>query len=400
MVEIKYDYVIVGGGLAGVSTIEGIRERDARGSILLIGEEPYLPYNRPPLTKGLWTGKKKVEDIFVQKDIFYAQRNVEVQRGKKVISVDPENMSVTCNTGTVYRFNKLLLATGGMPKRLQVPGGELPGVVYYRYLDDYLAVHPNAHEGKSVVVIGGGFIGTEIAAALTLKKMKVTMVFPQLRPCYRIFPDYLGNHILKEYRDRGITVLTDDLPAAIEKNGDTFRVHTKKCQELSSDLVIAGIGIEPSTGLAKAAGLTIADGVVVNSFLHTSHPDIYAAGDNANYPDPMFTGAKRVEHWDNAVNQGKCAGRNMAGAQEPYTYMPYFFSDMFDFGYEAVGEIDSRLETRADWQKQNEKGIVYYLKENAIRGVLLCNVWDKVDSARASIRNNEPIILEKPQETV
>ena len=394
MSEKKYDYIIAGGGLAGASAVEGIRERDAKGSILLIGEERHMPYHRPPLTKTLWSGKKQLEDIFVQKEEFYTKQKVTLKRGTKVIAIRPDSKSVTDSTNTTHRFGKLLLATGGMPKRLRIPGGELPGVVYYRYLDDYLDTHPKAQEGKSVVVIGGGFIGTEIAAALTLKKLKVTMVFPASRPCNRIFPDYLGEHILKEYLKRGITVLTGDVPMVIEKKGDAFRVHTKKDNLLEADILIVGIGITPSTELAQKAGLAVADGIMLNSFLQTTHPDIYAAGDNACYPDKWHGAATRVEHWDNALNQGKCAGKNMAGAQEEYTHMPYFFSDLFDFGYEAVGEIDSRLETRAEWQEPNEKGIVYYVKENTIRGVLLCNVWDKVDAARASIRNNEPIIRE------
>jgi NADPH-dependent 2,4-dienoyl-CoA reductase/sulfur reductase-like enzyme len=394
MNEKKHDYIIVGGGLAGASAVEGIREHDAKGSILLIGEEPHLPYHRPPLTKGLWTGKKKVEEIFVQKSDFYSQQNVEVRRGVKVIAVVPETKSVTDNTGAVYGFEKLLLATGGTPNRLRIPGGDLQGILYYRYLEDYLTLEPLAKDGKSVLIIGGGFIGTEIAAALTSRKLKVTMVFPASRPCNRIFPDYLGKHVLKEYLKRGITVLTGDVPMVIEKKGDSFRVQTKKDLLLESDILIAGIGITPSTELAQKAGLAVADGIMLNSFLQTTHPDIYAAGDNACYPDKWRGAATRVEHWDNALNQGKCAGKNMAGAQEQYTHMPYFFSDLFDFGYEAVGEIDSRLETRAEWQEPNEKGIVYYVKENTIRGVLLCNVWDKIDAARASIRNNEPIIQE------
>jgi 3-phenylpropionate/trans-cinnamate dioxygenase ferredoxin reductase component len=396
----KYKYVIVGGGLAGASAVEGIRERDANGSILLIGEEPHLPYHRPPLTKGLWTGKKKVEDILVQQADFYSLKNVEVRRGVRVISLAPETMSVTDNAGTAYGFEKLLLATGGVPNRLRIPGGDLQGILYYRYLEDYLTLEPLAKDGKTVLIIGGGFIGTEIAAALTSRKLKVTMVFPASRPCNRIFPDYLGEHVLKEYLKRGITVLTGDVPMVIEKKGDSFRVQTKKDLLLESDIIIAGIGITPSTELAQKASLAVADGIIVNPFLQTSHPNVYAAGDNTWYPDAQRGVGTRVEHWDNALNQGKLAGKNMAGAEEPYSYMPYFFSDLFDFGYEAVGEIDSRLETRADWQKENEKGIVYYLKENAIRGVLLCNVWDKVDAARASIRNNEPIVQERPQETV
>lgn len=387
----KYDYVIVGGGLAGASAAQGIREVDTKGSVLLIGSEPCLPYHRPPLTKDLWSGKMKLEEIFVQKEDFYAGRNIDVRQGVKVISLDPAAKSVTDSDGREFRFRKLLLATGGAPNRLRIPGGDLDGVIYYRFLDDYLNLNPLVKEGKSVVVIGGGFIGTEIAAALCRRNLRITMVFPEMYPCSRIFHDYLGLHILEEYRNRGITVLADDAPIEIEKKTTLFRVKTKKGGSLETDLIIAGIGISPSAELAQTAGLTVGDGVTLNSFLQTSHPDIYAAGDNAQFTEQQFMTAVRVEHWDNALNQGKCAGRNMAGAREPYAYMSYFFSDLFDLGYEAVGRIDSRLETRADWQKENEKGIVYYLKDGVIHGVLMCNVWGKVDAARISIQNNVPL---------
>lgn len=385
MNEKKYDYIIVGGGLAGASAVEGIRERDMKGSILLIGEEPHLPYNRPPLTKGLWTGKKKVEDIFVQKADYYSQQNVEVRRGVKVISIVPETMSVTDNTGAVYGFDKLLLATGGTPNRLRIPGGDLQGILYYRNLEDYLTLEPLAKDGKSVVIIGGGFIGTEIAAALTLRNLKITMIFPEEYPCAKIFPEYLGQSIIYQYRKRGIAVLAGDIPTSIEKNGGMFRIHTKNARVIEADIVVAGIGISPSTELAKIAGLVIGDGVAVNSFLQTSHPDIYAAGDNTQFPQHWLGTTSRVEHWDNALNQGKQAGKNMAGANESYNYLSYFFSDLFDLGYEAVGEIDSRMQTRAEWQEENLKGIVYYLRDNKTRGMLMCNVWDNVEHARSLI---------------
>jgi NADPH-dependent 2,4-dienoyl-CoA reductase/sulfur reductase-like enzyme len=384
----KYDYVIIGGGLAGASAAEGIREVDTKGSVLLIGSEPRLPYHRPPLTKGLWSGKKKLEDIFVRNEDFYTGQNIDVRHGVKAISLDPTAKSVTDGDGREYRFGKLLLATGGVPNRLRIPGGDLEGVIYYRFLDDYLNLSPLVKEGKSVVVIGGGFIGTEIAAALCQRNLNVTMVFPETYPCSRIFPGSVGIHVLEEYRHRGITVLTGDAPSEIEKRNISFLVKTNRGQTLDTDFVIAGIGITPSAELAQAAGLAVGDGITVNSFLQTSHPDIYAAGDNAQFTEQQFMTAVRVEHWDNALNQGKCAGRNMAGAREPYAYMSYFFSDLFDFGYEAVGRIDSRLETHADWQKENEKGIVYYLMDGVIHGMLMCNVWGKVDAARISIQNN------------
>jgi NADPH-dependent 2,4-dienoyl-CoA reductase/sulfur reductase-like enzyme len=391
MSETKYSYIIVGGGLAGASAAEGIREIDKSGSVLLVGEEPSTPYHRPPLTKGLWTGKKKVQDIFVWKPDFLSGQNIEMKHSTKIVSVNSDAKTVTDASGISYGFGKLLLATGGAPKKLPVPGGDLPAISYYRFLGDYLKVSEQAKDGKSAIIIGGGFIGTEIAAALVQKKLSVTMIFPEDRPCFRVFPDYLGNHILAMYRERGITVLTHDAPVALEEAHGGILVRTKNGLALAADICIAGLGISPETELARGARLTTADGIEVNSFLQTSHPDIYAAGDNAAYPEKTLGKTMRLEHWDNALNQGKLAGRNMAGAQEQYTYMPYFFSDLFDFGYEAVGEIDSRLQTRAEWKEKNVKGIVYYLIDDRIRGVLLCNTWDKVDAARNSIKNNEPI---------
>jgi 3-phenylpropionate/trans-cinnamate dioxygenase ferredoxin reductase component len=387
----NYSYIIVGAGLAGASAAEGIREIDKSGSVLLVGEEPSTPYNRPPLTKGLWTGKKKVQDIFVWKDDFISSHSIEMKHSTKIVSVNPDTKTIMDGAGVTYGFGKLLIATGGIPKRLPVPGGDLAAISYFRFLEDYLKVSEQAKEGRSAIIIGGGFIGTEIAAALAQRNLRVTMTFPEDRPCFRVFPDYLGNHILKMYRDRGITVLTNDLPVAVEEANGGILVRTKSGRALQADICIAGLGIAPETDLARSARLAIADGILVNSFLQTSHPDIYAAGDNAAYPEKTLGKTIRLEHWDNALNQGKLAGRNMAGAQQQYTYMPYFFSDLFDFGYEAVGEIDSRLQTRAEWKEENVKGIVYYLSDDRIRGVLLCNTWDKVDAARNAIKNNEPV---------
>jgi 3-phenylpropionate/trans-cinnamate dioxygenase ferredoxin reductase subunit len=387
----RYSYVIIGGGLAGASAAEGIREIDKKGSVLLIGDEPSKPYNRPPLTKGLWTGKKKVQDIFVWKDDVLSGLNIEMKLGTKIVSINPDAKTVTDASGAAYGFEKLLLATGGAPKRLPLPGGTPAAVTYFRYLDDFVKVNERALAGKSAVIIGGGFIGTEIAAALCQRKLNVTMLFPEDRPCFRVFPEYLAVHILELYRQRGITVLTNDAPVAIEDAKGLCRIRTKNGVVLDADICIAGIGLSPETELAQRARLAVADGIVVNSYLQTSHPDIYAAGDNAAYPEKTLAKTMRFEHWDNALNQGKQAGKNMAGANEHYSYMPYFFSDLFDFGYEAVGEIDSRLTTRPVWQEKNVKGIVYYLKEDKIRGVLLCNVWDKVEAARIAIKNNEPV---------
>jgi len=386
MAEKPYKYVIIGGGLAGAYAVEGIRERDKNGAILLVGSERHLPYDRPPLTKKLWFGKKKLEDIFVHKNGFYDENGVDVRIGTTIASIDAAKRTVTDTAGNAYGYEKLLIATGGIPRKLDIPGGDLEGVCYYRYLDDYLATREKALEGSTAVVVGGGFIGSEIAAALATVKACVTMVFPARYVCDRVFPEELGRAMVGSFEDCGITVITGDKPVSIRREGEGFVTATERIQRLTSDMVIVGVGITPEVGLAKSAGLVVGDGIVVNEFLQTSNADIYAAGDNAFFPYKTLGRSMRVEHWDNAINQGKYAGRNMAGAREPYDYEPYFFSDLFDFGYEAVGDVSSKLETYADWKKENETGVIYYLQDGKVRGAMMCNVWDKVPAARELIR--------------
>ncbi|OPZ81734.1 MAG: Putidaredoxin reductase [bacterium ADurb.Bin429] len=292
-------------------------------------------------------------------------------------------------------YEKLLLATGGMPRALDIPGGDLEGIYYYRYLDDYLSLRPRAVEGATATVIGGGFIGSEIAAALHTVGVHVTMVYPDPSLVARVFPERLGRRLQEHFQERGITIHAGDAPTAIEMSGSTYVTRTKNGQVIGSDLVIVGIGIHPATDLAEQAGLTVENGIAVNERLQTSNPDIYAAGDSASFPYQALDMQTRVEHWDNALNMGKQAGRNMAGASESYTYMPYFFSDLFEFGYEAVGEVDARLDTFADWMTDFETGVIYYLRDGYVRGVMLCNVWEKLDAARALIQRGEKVSPEE-----
>ncbi|MEN6371703.1 MAG: FAD-dependent oxidoreductase [Armatimonadota bacterium] len=394
MPDKSYKYIIVGGGLAGASAVEGIRERDKGGSILLFGSEKHLPYDRPPLTKKLWFGQKKVEEIFVHDSDFYKANNVDLAFDVDVVGVDASGKNVTDSRGDTYPFDKLLLATGGVPRTLDIPGGDLDGIYYYRYLDDYLRLRGEAIEEARAVVIGGGFIGSEIAAALNINEVEVTMIYPEAYIVQRVFPEGLGRAIQDEYIDRGVNIYSSDVPVTIEKQRSVFLTRTKAGALIESDMVIIGAGIIPSIELAEMAGLTIQNGITVNDRLQTSNTDIYAAGDNAYFPYAALGEMMGVEHWDNAINQGKQAGLNMAGADEPYTYMPYFFSDLFDFGYEAVGDINSKLETHADWQKEYDTGTIYYLKDGKVRGMMMCNVWERVEDARSIIRNGRQILPE------
>lgn len=390
-----YDYVIVGGGLAGASAVEGIRERDAVGSILLVGEENHLPYDRPPLSKKLWLGKQKVGDTFLHDRAFYDQHAVTLALGAKAVRLDPAAKTLTTADGKACGYGKLLLATGCKARMLTIPGGDLEGVCYFRGLDDYLRTRSIAAEGKSAVVVGGGFIGSELAAALNINKLNVTMIFPGELLCDRVLPDYLGRAVQRRYQEKGVTILASDRPVSFSKNGSKFITRTGKGEVIESDIVIVGVGVTPEMELARSGGLEVGNGIVVDEYLEASQPDIYAAGDNAFFPYRVLGQPMRIEHWDQALTQGKWAGRNMAGAREPYTYQPYFFSDLFEFGYEATGEVDARLETFADWQKENDTGVIYYLREGKVRGVMMCNVWDKVETARELIRRGETLTPER-----
>ncbi len=380
------DHLIVGAGLAGASAIEGIRERDSKRSITIIGAEEHLPYDRPPLSKKLWFGKKEVKDIFLHDRAFYDRNGVTLFAGRRAVALDVKNKTVNDSKGESHRFEKLLLATGGAPQVLPIPGGDLSEICYYRVLDDYHRMRGEAAQGKSAVIIGGGFIGSEMAAALCINKLNVTMIYPSAHLCDRVFPKDLGLAMERLYQSRGIRILKGQKPASFERKGTRFVVQTSGGEKVEADLVIVGIGIQPAVELAERAGLATGDGIIVNEYLQTIHPDIYAAGDNARFPYQALGQQARVEHWDNALNQGKHAGRNMAGAHETFTYMPYFFSDLFEFGYEAVGEVNSRMETLADWQKPFDTGVIYYLRNSKIRGIMMCNVWKKVEAARTLIR--------------
>jgi 3-phenylpropionate/trans-cinnamate dioxygenase ferredoxin reductase component len=385
MPESYCDYLIVGAGLAGASAADGIREIDKTRTITLLGEEAHRPYDRPPLSKKLWFGKKKVEDIFLHDPSYYERNGITFIPNRRVVAVDVKRKTVLDNQGESRIFGALLLATGGVPRPLQLAGGEPDDLCYYRYLDDFQRLRREAEPGKSAVIVGGGFIGSEMAAALCLNHLNVTLIYPASHLCDRVFPESLGLAMESLFRERGVRILKGDRPAAVTKTGSRYALRTTTGEKLEADLVIVGVGIRPAVELAARAGLSVADGIVVNAYLQTSHPDIYAAGDVAQFPYRGMGPSVRLEHWDHALNQGRHAGRNMAGARQAYAYMPYFFSDLFEFGYEAVGEINPHLDVVTDWQKENEKGVIYYLSEGIVRGAMMCNVWDKVPEARELI---------------
>ena len=377
-----YKYLIIGGGLAGDAATRGICELDAEGSIGLISAEPDAPYMRPNLSKGLWKGRP-IEKIWRR-----TEERAELNLGRKVTALDPQKKSVQDDKGDEYTYDKLLLATGGSPIHLPFGDGN---IIYYRSFQHYQRLRKMADEKEHFVVIGGGFIGSEMAAALTMVGKKVTMIFLEDAISGLVFPNDLAHYLNDFYREKGVEVITNDSVASVQKEGDHIVVQTGSGRRIETDGVVAGIGIRPNVALAQDAGIKVENGITVNERLETSEPDIYAVGDAVNFFHSALGKRVRVEHEDNAVFMGKLAGQNMAGASETYTHTPMFYSDLFEFGYEAVGEMNSKMEVVSDWQEEPfKKGVVYYLDNGRVRGVLLWNVWKQLDNARALLAEMGP----------
>jgi len=379
---LQYRYLIIGGGMTADAAVAGIRTEDGDGRIALISEEPFPPYNRPPLSKGLFKGER-VEQIW--RTVDYEALGVDLYLTTRVVGLDPVAHEATDSTGRVFRFEKCLLATGGEPMRLSVLS--VP-VLYYRTLADYFWLQRNALNAREVAVVGGGFIGSELAAALTLQHKHVHQIVPEPGLLGRVLPEELSANVCDYYRSHGVNVRTRTSVSGARTEGRTIHLETDGGEDIAVDLVIAGVGIRPRTALAEQAGLTVDNGIRVNHELMTSAPDIYAAGDVASVYNRHLDRHVRVEHEDNANAQGMAAGRNMAGAGEPYDYLPFFYSDLFDLGFEAVGRVENTLRTLADWADPFRTGIVYYLDDAGhVDGVLLWNAWDRVEKARSLIES-------------
>jgi NADPH-dependent 2,4-dienoyl-CoA reductase/sulfur reductase-like enzyme len=381
--EHLYDYLIIGAGMTADAAAKAIRKADADAGIGIVGDEKQAPYERPPLTKALWKGDKPVDSIDLGTDrsgaVLHLQRRVEV--------LDRDDRSARDDHGDTYRYRRLLLATGATPRKLPFAGDR---VINYRTLDDYLALRRHATPGAQIAVVGGGFIGSEIAASLAGIGCQVTMLFPGESVGAGRFPAALAKFVDGYYRERGVKLVPGVKVVDGKVDAGGVEVALSDGTTLHADAVVAGLGVTPNTQLAERAGLRVDNGVIVDEQLRSSDADIFAAGDAANFHNAALDRRLRVEHENAAVSMGQHAGRAMTGAGEPYTTLPFFYSDLFDLGYEAVGLLDDRLDVVENWTVPYREGVVYYLDEGRVRGVLLWNVWGQVDAARDLIAERGP----------
>jgi 3-phenylpropionate/trans-cinnamate dioxygenase ferredoxin reductase subunit len=377
-----HDYLILGGGMTGDAAARGIRELDAEGTIGIVSAEAHPPYDRPPLSKGLWKGTEEERIWRGTTDL-----GVDVHTGRRIIRLDPDERSAMDEGESTFTFDKLLLATGGKPRKLR---DAVPQVIYYRTFEDYKKLQKLAQDGESFTVVGGGFIGSEVAAALAMNGKKVTLLFPEVGICRNVLPEEVSVGLVAYYKEKGVDVRPNTQVAAVRRHRDRMLVSVverERTETVHADGVVAGIGIEPAVELAESIGLKVEGGIVVDERMRTTREGIWAAGDVAAVPVPALGRRMRFEHEDHANTTGRHAGRSMAGSDEPLDHLSMFYSDLFDKGYEATGLIDANnLQVVVDWKDPMNEGVFYYLDSGQLRGVMVWGVFGKVDEARALIR--------------
>ena len=379
-------FVIVGASLAGAKAAETLRAEGFDGRVVLIGAENDRPYERPPLSKGYLRGEIAREKVYVHDESFYAANEIELWLDRTAVNLDLSIGVVALDDGRRVRYDRLLLATGAEPRRLSVPGEALDGVLYLRNVADSDALRERLDHGGSVVVIGAGWIGAEVAASARQRGLDVAVIDPVEVPLERVLGAEVGAIYRDIHTDHGVRMLMGTGVAAVEGSTTVERVRTSDGRTIDCDLVVAGVGVQPRAQLATQAGLYVDDGIVVDEYLHTSMPGVFAAGDVARTHYPFYSRQIRVEHWANALHQGPVAARNMLGRSEAYDRLPYFFSDQYEVGMEYAGFAPTwdRVVFRGD--PATREFIAFWMAQDRIVAGMNVSIWDVTDEIQHLIR--------------
>jgi 3-phenylpropionate/trans-cinnamate dioxygenase ferredoxin reductase subunit len=390
-------YAILGGGMVAGYAAKEMAERGlGRGELLIISADSVLPYERPPLSKSFLAGDDSESDILIADDAFYRDHGIDVRPETVVRGVDASTLTLQLEYGDAIRAEQLVIATGARPRRLDVPGGDLPGIYYVRSLDDSRRIRDAYTSAGSAVIIGSGFIGMEVAAVLAQKGAETTILFPGERVWQSFFAPEMSAFFEQYYADRGVRFARGERAARFGGDGRVESVTTASGRTVRSDIVVVGIGVEPVTDVLGGSGLRVEDGVVVDEYLQTEAPGVYAAGDVANYNDVIFQTRRRIEHWDNAVEQGKHVARALLGERVPFVHVPYFFSDVFDLSYEFWGDTTAADDVVYRGDVRTDSFSAWWLRGGRLVAAFLMNRPDEErDLAPRLIEQRAPLTRER-----
>jgi 3-phenylpropionate/trans-cinnamate dioxygenase ferredoxin reductase component len=384
-------FVIVGASLTGAKAAETLRSEGFDGRLVLIGAEHERPYERPPLSKDYLRGELGREQVYVHDEGYYAEHDIELRLGRTAVGLDTSISQVALDDGERLHYDRLLLATGAEPRRLSFPGEALDGVLYLRSVEDSDALRDRLDRGGSVVVIGAGWIGAEVAASARQRGLDVTVIDPLTVPLERVLGAEVGAIYRDIHTDHGVEMLLGTGVAALEGVTEVERVRTSDGRTLDCDFVVVGVGVQPRTALASQGGVDVRDGILVDEYLQTSMPGVFAAGDVARAEHPLYGRGIRVEHWANALHQGPVAARNMLGRREAYDKVPYFFSDQYDVGMEYAGYAPTwdRVVVRGD--PASREFIAFWLLDDRVVAGMNVGIWDVTDHIQNLIRTRATV---------
>jgi 3-phenylpropionate/trans-cinnamate dioxygenase ferredoxin reductase component len=384
-------FVIAGASLAGAKAAEQLRERGFDGRIVLVGSEPERPYERPPLSKEYLRGEAEREKVYVHPDDFYAENQIELMTETTVTAIDPAAATVSLGPGGELHYDKLLLTTGAEPRRLAVPGADLDEIHYLRSVVDSDALRERLSSGGRVAVVGAGWIGSEVAATARQRGAEVTLIDPLPLPNERVFGSEIGEFYRDVHAGHGVNLALGEGCGGFEGDGTVAAVRLSSGRRVECDLVVIGVGVAPRDGLARDAGLSVDNGIVVDEHLQSSVPNIYAAGDVANFHHPFFDTRMRIEHWSNALNGGPAAARSMLGDPAGYDRIPYFFSDQYDVGMEYSGYAPTWERVVFRGERDGGEFIAFWLSEGRVVAGMNVNVWDVNPHVQAIIRSRRQV---------
>ena len=390
MSEQSETFVIVGAGLAGAKAAETLREEGFDGRLVLIGDEPERPYERPPLSKDYLRGEAEGKP-YVHSEGFYEENGIELWSSNAVTALDADRRQLELEREGWLGYDRLLLTTGAAPRRLRVPGADLEGIQHLRDLADSERIAERIERGEPLVIVGSGWIGAEIAASARQKGSEVTMIAMSSVPLERVLGPQVGKVYLGLHRDHGVEFLPETTVERFEGETTVERVITRDGAEIETDFVVVGIGVVPRVELAEAGGLRVDDGILVDEQLRTSAPEVFAAGDVANARHPFYGRHLRVEHWANALNQGPVAARSMLGKEAVHDEIPYFFSDQYETGMEYGGHATQWDEVVFRGDPDSREFVAFWLEDDRVVAGMNMNAWDVNETIRALIRSRRPV---------